>query len=233
MKNISIISNHGNYNNPNNLQDSIKMFNEYKYIDMIEIDVIYENNDFYVNHDYNNGGGDTLDTWLYNMIKINKYVWIDLKDRAIYDSYFDIIKFDNYLSEINNKLNLISYIFIGCQFKLLYEKMLKCKFIQKLNIIFDAIYAHYYIPKITSNINNYFYNTSIKNNIYYDIYHHFYNTNIIAIDISFFNDDLEIQDFIYKIPNNFKYIILYSLSTKKSFLYLKHQKIIYMYKIFL
>ena len=233
MENISIISNHGNYNNPNNLQDSIIMFNKYNDIDMIEIDVIYENNDFYVNHDYDNGGGDTLYIWLDNMNKINKYVWIDLKDKDVYNSEFDIIKFDNYLSNINNKLDLISFVFIGCQFKLLYDRMLKCKFIQKLNIIFDAIYAHYYVPKFMTNINDYFYNLNVKNNIYYDICHHFYNTNIIAIDISFFNNDFEIQDFIYKIPYHFKYIILYSFNTKKSFSFLKHQKIIYMYKIFL
>ena len=78
MDKINIVSTHGNYNNENNLIDSIQIFDKYSQIDMIEIDVINENDNFLVAHDYNNGGGTELNIWLITMIKLKKYIWIDL-----------------------------------------------------------------------------------------------------------------------------------------------------------
>ena len=233
MDKINIISTHGNYNNQNNLIDSIQIFNKYSQIDMIEIDVINENDNFLVAHDYDNGGGTELNIWIFNMIKLKKYIWLDIKDKNILFTTFDIIKFDNYLSNLNQQINIKPWIYIGCQYKSLYYRLNECKFIKELNFIFDAIYAHHYVPKYLNIIEDKSYNKLIKQTILSDIYNNIFKTNIIALDITFFNDDDNIQKFIYEIPLNYKYIIIYSLDNVKKFLSNDNQKIIYMLKFYL
>lgn len=229
MDSIHYISHRGNVYKHNNLPSTIDTLNKYECIDMIEIDIIYENNEFVVNHSYNNGGGISLYIWIKEILVLKKYMWLDIKNENVFEITFDVNKFDEYLLNINNEINLIPWIFIGCQYKVLYDKLKNGKFLKKLNLIYDAIYAHHYIPIYLNKITQYDYNKIIKPIIYKDICNNISVTNIIAIDSDFFNSDNEIQKFIYEIPSYYTYIIIYSFNYIKNFKHFDYQKIIYMY----
>jgi hypothetical protein len=240
-----IISHCGNNNKPNDLINTIHILNKYNNIDMVEIDVIYENNTFLVSHDYNSSNCDTLETFINTLImkKNDLCIWLDIKDKHInilpIEPSFNYKKFDTFLYQLNNKIKITDKIFISCQYTELYNKLKNCPFINKnITIIYDAISSKYYITSYLFNfktINN-IYDNFIIDSIYNDICNDDNSTNIIAIDVNFFSSKQNLLNFIDKIIklDKYKFIILYCYNFNKLDNYIIHYKnikFIYMYNL--
>jgi hypothetical protein len=150
---------------------------------------------------------------------------LDIKDRSqnvlpIQPS-FDYEKFDKYLCELNKKINITNYVFIGCQFTELYNKLKECPFIKNnIRILYDAISSKYYVVPLVLDMLNIqntpirnLYKNFVENFIYDDISKDINNTDIIAIDKLFFPTQCDLENFINEITtklNKYKYVIVYT-----------------------
>ena len=214
----------GESSRPTNLVTMNKILEKYIDIDMVELDVLYENDGFLINHDYNRGGGDTVETYITTLINKDKKIWLDIKDREInvlpICPSFDYDKFDKYLCEINKKIKITDHVFIGCQFTELYNKLKKSPFIKNnIKIIYDAVSIKYYVPFVLLGALNIqdisirnVYTDFIDKFIYDDICNDLNNTDIIAIDRLFFSTQCDLEQFIDKITalNKYNFIIIYT-----------------------
>jgi hypothetical protein len=181
---------HGHCQKENQL-DAVKTIT--KHYDMIEIDFVYFNNQYISSHDYDVDtikNGSTLEEWIEYIILHNKILWIDLKDTNLniftYSTQLNIPHLINILDLLSLKYqNLKQHIILGCQFTNGYKQLLNEQhdYVVINDLPKDYMYALKYILPLT------FVNMLTKYVIQND-------SNIVAIDKSYFNTLEVLQQFI-------------------------------------
>jgi hypothetical protein len=198
----------------NNIVDAKEVLDKYQSIDIIEIDVLYDNGRFIASHDYfDDTRKSLLSDWIDLCMKYDKKIWLDIKDsfsseiHSIF-SLFNIEEFEILLLELYEKYkkinkNLKEYLLISTQFKILPKIYRLCK---KHNFIF--VYDQ---PQIK----NYLFREIVpKSFIQKQIWNKIKDYNgMVAIDIIFFDNIDEVGDFVKRIKSN--KIILYNVQNFK------------------
>jgi hypothetical protein len=187
----------------NNLEETVKIINKYKNIDMIEIDVLYNNGKFIVAHNYFYTDYNYLEDWIHILMELDMKMWLDLKDGFIYNKFpmDKFTKFMNNMVSYYKKLNmdLYSYVIIGSNFSSIKKNIYYYDDLLKFTIIYDTpAITHYIIDKLVNNKYTslkYFYNKIIQK--YYSYMFRSLASNIIvSLDYSFFNNIKELEDML-------------------------------------
>jgi hypothetical protein len=211
LKNAKISCHHGHIQFENQLQPMINLIKnnnmdskhskksvESHIFDIIEIDFVCYQNEYISSHDYildNINKGSKLEDWVDLIIKYNKMLWIDLKDTTsslfINTSQLNIPLLLQKLNLLKLKyLNLNQHILLGCQYQMGYQQLLSYQHDYTVLTDLPQDYAYvlnYLTPSLFKSTINDYIKTWIQNNTYNDI---------LALDVSFFNNLDEVKTFI-------------------------------------
>jgi hypothetical protein len=237
---MNISAHHGYANKQNELKYINQLIEEHPEIEMYEIDFIYEKGQYISSHDYNKDNiakGSNLIDWLELIVGKNKIIWLDIKDSLLsliseHASKTNVSELFKLLREQKQKFKgLEKNVMISSQFEhirkqILYENNNEFTIIHDLPYL-PAYVAQYVTIPCMDFILDYFVQEKIQcetNNIIDD--------QIIGLDVSFFDTNDNLVEFINKIPATT--IIIYSLELNSGInLNLPDKKIIYQYNYYL
>ena len=236
LNGAKISCHHGVSRFENQLTPVINLFNIHPQIDILEIDFVYYDKTYISSHDYelcNIVNGNPLSEWIHFIMKMNKILWIDLKDDnlSILNDTYSKIKLKalfHELSELQQKYNgLQDHVIIGCQYSHIYKKLLQIKtdFViirdlpEDVSYVIDAC-----TPDFLKEITNYV-NQSLM-----DLTHN-NKSGITAIDKSFFDSFTNLEEFIEKLKTDV--VIVYNFDLCDNYQLKSDKHIIYQYNFFI
>src|SRR5688572_13869861 len=110
-KSINRSAHHGYINYENQLAPTLELFANHPHIGLVEIDFIHHHGEFISSHDYDEENialGSTLEQWMEHIIRLNKMLWVDIKDTTLsilssQFSEFDVKCFYKHLIQLEAK----------------------------------------------------------------------------------------------------------------------------------
>lgn len=214
LKNCFISSHHGTIKCVNKLLPTLELLSQHPEIDMVEIDFVY-NGKYYISaHDYNTNTiacGSTLHMWVDAMLLHQKILWIDLKDdnTSILVQHASKLNIDVLLSELwkldSIYNNFKKHVIISCQYHNIYDQLVNyspCLVIKDCPM--DKMYVlEAVLPK------SIIYSNYIQTYIQECMYVYIKDSEIIAIDVDFFENRHILETFIRRLKVGTS-IILYN-----------------------
>lgn len=206
----------GNTKYKNNLSETIKILDKYPIIDMVDIDVLYKDNEFVVSHDYfDTNEKHSLVEWIEVLIGYNKMIWLDLKDTfsseiSIVFTEFNFEEFEQLLQSLSKDyfqkgIKLSDYIILGIQCQGISRHIKLFDSLKQYIQVQDLPYIKYYMyKKIIPKRYHYRYNQYVQRKILEKIEN---VDNVIGLDSTFFNNEYELNYIINRIKSNI--IIVY------------------------
>lgn len=227
---VYISAHHGCINHENQLVPTLELFSKHPEIGLVEIDFIYHNGKFISSHDHEENNikqGSTLKKWAKHIIRLDKIMWIDIKDTTLsivseHFSQFDVKRFYQHLLELEKLFPTIrKHLLLSCQYTKTYENVVA--FNPGFTIIHDMPQDYSYVLDTImplALIKKFVHNTTL--------FQLEGVNNIICLDKIFFTDSRELSKFIEQLAS--KTIIVYSYELSEIDLpVVKDKHIIYQY----
>lgn len=207
---VSTSAHHGCINYENQLKPTLELFSRHPEIGLVEIDFVYHEGKFISSHDYEKDNiimGSTLKKWVKHIIRLDKIMWVDIKDTTLsiisYQfSEFDVYEFYRQLEELEIMFPTIrKHLLLSCQYTNTYEDLVK------LNPGFTIIND---MPQDQSYVLDKFMPLSLIKTFVHDTTLSQLKgiKNIICLDKSFFMNGTELSQFIRQLDSDI--VILYS-----------------------